>query len=218
MAKKPAAAKRTVTKATKKTARSTRRPKKKAAATPADDPKQIALAKARREAYLAAVRLYERGLELLQSRKFDKASTSFQKLIDDYPEERELHERSRLYLQVCARESRPEITPETLEERVYAATLALNSGSLDEALRHLEAASKQDPNSDHVQYMLALVKAAAGDAASAAPHLLRALELNPDNRFLARQEPSFEPLREDEAIEEALKTPPAGSPPHGPGS
>jgi outer membrane protein assembly factor BamD (BamD/ComL family) len=215
MAKKPATRKRTASKTAKTSRRSST--KKKTAAKPADDPKQLALAKARREAYEAAVRLYERGLESLQHRKFDKATTSFQKLIDDYPEERELHERSRLYLQVCARESQPAPKPQTVEELVYAATLALNSGSLVEALEHLEAAAKQDPASDHVQYMLALARADNGDSEAAATHLLRSIELNPDNRFLARQETSFESLRHNEVIREALRTLPAGSPPQGAG-
>ncbi len=89
---------------------------------------------------------------------------------------------------------------------MYAATLALNSGSQQVALEHLEAALKQDPDSDHVQYMLAVARAAEGDAQTAASHLLRSIELNPDNRFLARTESNFDLLREDEKIQQALRT------------
>ena len=204
MAKQTARKRSANTKASKSTRRSS--PKKKGAAK-GSEPAQNPQALARQEAYLAAVRLYEQALEALQRRKFDKAAAGFQQVIDDYPEERELHERCRLYLQVCERESQPPPVPETVEERVYAATLALNSGSQQEALGHLEAALQQDPESDHVLYMLAIARAAAGDAQAAASHLLRSIELNPDNRFLAREESSFEVLSEDDAVQDALKSP-----------
>ena len=200
MAKQTAAGKRS---ANTKASKSPRRGAKKKAAEPTPSPQ----AQARQDAYLAAVKQYEQALEALQRRKFDKAATGFRQVIDDYPEERELHERSRLYLQVCDRQSQPAPVPKTVEERVYAATLALNAGSQDEALEHLEAALKKNPDSDHVQYMLALAQAAGGDAQAAASHLLRSIELNPDNRFLARAESSFDLLREDEAIQEALRSP-----------
>ena len=216
MAKQPATRKRT---ATSKVSKPSRRAstKKMAAAKLASNTKQKALANARQAAYLAAVRLYEKALEKLQRRQFRRASASFQQVIDKFPEERELHERSRRYLQVCERESRPAPVPKTMEDKVYAATLALNAGSQDEALRYLEAVAKQEPDSDHVHYMLAVARADGGDTKNATSHLLRSIELNPDNRFIARQEQSFELLRENEAIREALKPPPAESPPRGTG-
>lgn len=164
------------------------------------------------DAYLQAVALYERAVNALQRRHFRRAAAQFQRVIDNFPDEPEIHERSRCYLAVCARASLPAATPETVEDRLFAATLALNSGSQDVALRHLKAAAKEQPESDHVQYMLAVARAYAGDAADAAAHLLRAIELNPDNRFLARTEPSFDRIREDDAVREALKTPGASPP------
>ena len=159
------------------------------------------------EAYLQAVALYERAVEALQRRHFRKAATQFRRLIDNFPDEQELHERSRCYLAVCERESLPQPRPETVEDRLFAATLALNAGSQREALRHLRAAARERPDSDHVQYMLAVARADGGDAPAASAHLLRAIELNPDNRFLARTEPSFERLREIDTVREALMTP-----------
>ena len=159
------------------------------------------------DAHLQAVAVYQRAVEALQRRHFRTAASQFKRVIEKFPDELEIHERSRRYLTVCERESLPSATPKSLEDRLLAATLALNSGSQGEALRHLRAAAREQPDSDHVQYMLAVARADAGDAADAATHLLRAIELNPDNRFLARTEPSFEPIREDDAVREALKTP-----------
>lgn len=165
-------------------------------------------AEARRKKHLKAVELYEQALETLQRRELKVAARRFQKVIDDFPDERELHERSRRYLQVCERSTAPAPAPKTVEERVYAATLALNAGSEQEALEHLEAAVSEDPDSEQVQYMLAVARAAAGDEKVAVTHLLRAIELNPDNRFLARREPIFEALQEDEAFNQLLTSPP----------
>ncbi len=161
-------------------------------------------ADAKREEYAKALGLYEQALQTLQRGRTKGAATLFRRIIDKYPDERELHERSHRYLEVCHRQSAPEPAPKTLEERVYAATLALNSGAQSEALSHLEAALAEDPNSDHVQYMLAVARAGAGETAAASTHLHRALELNPDNRFLARNEPSFDVLRDDAALQPVL--------------
>ena len=163
-------------------------------------------AEARRKKHLKAVGLYEQALEALQRRELRVAARRFEKVIKDFPEERELHERSRRYLQVCERSTTPAPAPQGLEERVYAATLALNAGSEQEALEHLEAAVSEAPDSEQVQYMLAVARAAAGDETTAVTHLLRAIELNPDNRFLARHEPSFETLQEDEAFKRMISS------------
>ena len=190
-------------KAVQKRPAAARKKKRAASAT------QNAAAETRRQSYLEAVGLYERALQALQRRDLTAAAARFQQVIDQFPEERELHERSRLYLQVCERQSKPPPAPETLEEQIFAATLALNAGAQDEALQHLEAAMTQEPDSDQVQYMLAVARAASGEPSTAVSHLQRAIELNPDNRFLARQEPSFEPLQKDPAFQRAVRTPPS---------
>lgn len=180
--------------------------------------RRTTLAQAQQEAYQQAVGRYEQAMAALQHREFETAAALFGQVIDEFPAERELHERSRRHLQICQREAQAAPTPETLDERVYAATLALNAGLHDEALQHLDAAQRQSPDNDRVQYMLALARADGGDLKAAGTHLLRALDLNPENRYLARHEPSLELLREDETIQEALRTPPADRSPRGAGS
>jgi tetratricopeptide (TPR) repeat protein len=123
-----------------------------------------------------------------------------------YPEERELHERVRLYLNVCERHMTPRAaSPSTPEERVFAATLAVNVGNLDEALEHLRTASSESPEHDHALYMLASVLAQRDALDEAVPLLLRAIELNPDNRALARHDPELEALREFDTVRSALE-------------
>ncbi len=198
--KQPAASKasRTRSRASFRTHRKSRPPR-----SPATD-----FTGAQRDDYLKAVGLYEQGIGVVQRRNFATAATTLRQVIELFPEEHELHERCRLYLKICEREVKPPAPPpQTPEERVCAATLALNAGAIDEALRYLEAAGSEAPESDHVQYMLAVACALKGETGRAIEHLQRAIELNPDNRLLARQEPDFESLRGNEAVQRALEPP-----------
>ena len=133
---------------------------------------------ASRDGNLQALGVYERAVKALQQRRYKQAAAHFRKVIDNFPDESELHERSRRYLAACERASKPSPTSETVEDRLYAATLALNSGLQEEALQYLTVCAQERPDSDHVQYMLAVARADAGDLSSAASHLLRAVELN----------------------------------------
>lgn len=144
-----------------------------------------------------AVRAYEQGVEALQQRSFSRASALFESVIERYPDEKELHERVRVYLTVCRRQAAPpDRTPQTPGERVYAATLAINAGAYDEGLAQLRLALEAEPENDHVQYMLGVVHALRQDFASSLAHLQRAVELNPENRFLAIQDADLAGLRD----------------------
>ena len=165
----------------------------------------------RRSTYFEAVALYERGVEMLQRHEYQAAAEMFESVLRQYPEEKELHERVRLYLNICQRQAAPrESTPQTIEERLYAATLSINGGRYDDAITHLRLVRDEDPDNDHALYMLAVAHAQRGEVAEAIAHLERAIALNPENRGLARTDPDLEPLREDEAFRSALDTPSSG--------
>jgi len=162
----------------------------------------------RRSTYFEAVALYERGLEALQRHDYRQAADLFQSVLRQYPEEKELHERVRLYLNICQRQAAPrESSPQTVDERLYAATLAINGGQYDQAISHLRLVRDEDPDNDHALYMLAVAHAQRNEPAEAVAHLERAIALNPENRGLARNDPDLEPLREDDAFRIALEAP-----------
>ena len=164
-----------------------------------------------RAGHVEAVALYEQGVAALQAHDFARASALLRSVLSRYPEERELHERVRLYLNVCERHMAPRAAfPSTPEERVFAATLAVNAGNYDEALDHLRTASSEAPEHDHALYMLASVLTLRDALDEAVPLLLRAIQLNPDNRTLARHDPDLEALREFDSVRAALE---ATSPP-----
>ena len=163
----------------------------------------------RRSTYFEAVALYERGLEALQRHAYQQATNLLESVLRQYPEERELHERVRLYLNICQRQaSQREAAPQTIDERLYAATLSINGGQYDQAIAHLRLVRDEDPDNDHAIYMLAVAHAQRDEHAEAVAHLERAIALNSENRALARNDPDLEPLRDDDAFRAALETPP----------
>src|SRR5262245_25235018 len=171
----------------------------------------------RRSTYFEAVALYERGLEALQRHAYAEATSLLESVLRQYPEEKELHERVRLYLNICERQAtHREAAPQTIDERLYAATLAINGGQYDQAIAHLRLVRDEDPDNDHALYMLAVAHAQRGEHAEAVAHLERAIALNPENRALARTDPDLDPLRDDEAFRAALEAPPAPPRPQAP--
>jgi tetratricopeptide (TPR) repeat protein len=133
----------------------------------------------------------------LQRHDFSTAAEAFRLVIQRYPDERELVERASLYLRVCERETAQVASgPRTTDERVYAATMALNTGDSAKALEHVQRALEQDPRSDHAHYIMAVVLAARSETSLALGHLRRSIELNPENRSLARQDADLEALRD----------------------
>jgi tetratricopeptide (TPR) repeat protein len=175
---------------------------KGAAARPARAPEPAAVAPPpapRKPGYYEALAMYENGVRALQRHDYPGAATQFRTIMERYPEERELQERSHLYLRVCERETaRRPATPQTPQERVYAATVALNAGDTAAALDHLTRALTDAPESDHAHYIMSVALASKGDSARALEHLRQAITLNPENRALARQDPDLEPLRHSE--------------------
>jgi tetratricopeptide (TPR) repeat protein len=164
----------------------------------------------RRTTYVEAVAIYERAVEAIQRHDYNHGLELLQSVLQRYPEEKELHERVRLYMNICQRHATPpEAVPQTVEERLYASTLAINGGRYDEAIAHLRLVRDEDPDNDHAIYMLAVAHAQRGEHAEAIAHLERAIALNPENRSLARQDPDLEPIRDDEAFRSAMEAPPS---------
>jgi tetratricopeptide (TPR) repeat protein len=177
-------------------------------ARPPGSTSPLASGSPRRSTYFEAVAVYERGLEALQRHDYRGAIDLLESVVLQYPEERELHERVRLYLNICKRQATPrEASPQTIDERLYAATLAINGGQYDQAIAHLRLVRDEDPDNDHALYMLAVAHAQRDEHAEAIAHLERAIALNPENRALARTDPDLEPLRDNDAFHATLEAP-----------
>jgi Tfp pilus assembly protein PilF len=162
----------------------------------------------RKPAYYEAIAVYESGVRALQRHDYAGAADHFRSVVQRFPDERELLERARLYLRVCERETANRPTgPRTPQELIYAATVSLNAGDAHGALAHLRRALTEDPDNDHGHYIMAVTLSEQGQHNEAVEYLRQAIQLNPDNRSLARQDPDLAVLRETDGCRELLDSP-----------
>jgi tetratricopeptide (TPR) repeat protein len=148
-----------------------------------------------------AVRAFDHGMRALQAHDYRDATEAFQKLIEGHPTERALLDRARVYLEVCARELRhPGSDPQTTEERLAAATAALNLGRENDTERLAIAVLREDPEQELALYLLAAVEARRGRRDDALSRLAAAIQVSPEVRAQARHDDDFEILRELDAF------------------
>jgi tetratricopeptide (TPR) repeat protein len=144
-----------------------------------------------------AVDAFERGFQALQQRQFGRASELLTSVVNDFPDEKEMQERARVYLAICERQAGREAKPRSFDERMNAATITVNRGAFDEGLALFRKLEGEDPDNDHVQYMLSVTYASVGNVDQGLVHLRNAIELAPENRIRAIQDPDLEALRQD---------------------
>jgi len=94
--------------------------------------------------------------------------------------------------------------PRKPEELLLFRVIKANEANYDEAAQLLQKALQANPRDEKVHYVLASTLAAKGDRREALDHLREAIELNATNRIHARNDPDFEPLRDDENFQNLI--------------
>jgi tetratricopeptide (TPR) repeat protein len=136
---------------------------------------------------------FEAGMKLFHTRQFKEARDMFAQAVRG--PERDVANRAQLHLAMCDRRlHQATVTLGSAEDYYNYGVALINSRNLPEARAHLEKALEMSPAADHVHYALALAQALAGDLANAQQNLKRAIELEPRNRLIARQDADFAPL------------------------
>lgn len=136
---------------------------------------------------------FESAMKHFHARKFKEARELFQAATQG--PERDIAHRAQLHIAMCERRlQQAAVTLETAEDYYNYGIALLNTRKIDDARTHLERALSMAPDADHVFYALAATQALCGDAAGAHDHLKRAIELEPRNRILARQDADFSAL------------------------
>jgi len=136
---------------------------------------------------------FEAAMKLFHARQFKEARDLFQQAVAG--PERDIANRARTHIAVCDRRLQQTTVNLRSAEDYYNYGIALiNSRKVAEACIHLEKALEIAPASDHIHYALALAQALGGDFAQAHDNLKRAIELEPRNRLIARQDADFAPL------------------------
>ena len=150
----------------------------------------------------AAIELFEKGAKALGKRDFEKARDHFEAVAAQFPDERDVVERARAYLALCARalDKKPAFKPKTFDEVLHHGVYLHNRGEFEEAMKLLRQAAEMQPKSDHAQYCLAAAAARAGEPETALRALKQAVDLGSHNRTQARGDSDFDDLREDEGF------------------
>ena len=152
----------------------------------------------------AARKDFDRGVAALMKKRIEEAERNFLDLIQKYPDEKELVDRSRVYLAVCERQkkgARPPLTEP--EDFYYAAVFEKNRGNVLEAIEHLKRAARKN-GGGRVDFLLACCYAQNGETGTALEHLKKAIEEDQRHRFLARHDRDFDPVRDIPEFQEIL--------------
>jgi tetratricopeptide (TPR) repeat protein len=136
---------------------------------------------------------FESAMKLFHARQFKEAHDLFVQATRG--SERDIANRAQLHASMCQRRLQQVVVNLGSAEEYYNYGVALiNSRNLTEARLHLEKALEMSPGADHIHYALALAQALSGDVTNAQHNLRRAIELEPRNRLIARQDADFAPL------------------------
>jgi tetratricopeptide (TPR) repeat protein len=143
---------------------------------------------------------FEAAMKFFHARNFNEARDLFRDAADG--PERDVAQRSRVNTAMCERrlQQAPAVNLGTAEEHYNYGVAMINARNVGEARAYLEKALALAPGKEHIHYALALAQGLSGDFASAHDNLRAAIELEPRNRMIARQDADFAPLVHQAAI------------------
>ena len=152
-----------------------------------------------------ALKELERGMAHLQRQNYTEALERFQSIVESFPQEKELLDRAAVYIRICkGMIDRKAPQPKKPEDFFYFGVIKANEAEYDEAVTDLRRALDASPKDEKVHYVMASTLALKGDRQEALDHLRKAVELNATNRIYARNDPDFEPLRDDENFQNLI--------------
>ena len=152
--------------------------------------------------HTAQTERFNRAMALFHARDFRKARDLFAQASEGPAKEIVFAAKS--HLRMCEqRLERSAPKPETPEDYYTLGVALTNARRLDEA-RHAFEQALRSREADHYHYGLSVCLALSGDADAAARHLSRAIELQPTNRTVARNDSDLAPYLQLPVIQAAL--------------
>jgi len=136
------------------------------------------------------LKVYEHALQLFSQRKWAEARDRFLDALKGPAHH--IADKARSYVQVCERRTAEvEVKTFTAEDHFNYGVERLNARDFAQAKHHFGCALLLEPKADHILYTMALCCGLAGDGDGACENLKRAIDVEPRNRILARQDPEF---------------------------
>lgn len=150
------------------------------------------------ESYKKALKVYKDAFSHLAKKEYDRASQGFRQLLEQYAVEPELCDRARVFLRACERfTAEPPPPAQDVDSFYLQAVLHANLGEFDLALSNFDKGLAEAPHSEKILYASAVTLAQAGRTVEAMQRLGRAIEINPQNRIFALNDPDFELVRDE---------------------
>jgi tetratricopeptide (TPR) repeat protein len=154
-----------------------------------------------------AVKMYEAALKDFSRQEYAKSRDEFENIVEQFPREGEIAERSRVHLAICQQKlSRNSAGAKTADDHYNLAIAHLNRRELDQAEEFFRKALNMETKGDHIFYGLAAVEALRGNLDQAIKNLLRAIQLNPLNRASVLHDPDFETIVQTTEFHELLRS------------
>lgn len=138
----------------------------------------------------AQPRIFDEAVRMLHSGEFQRAKALFEEAASG--PSLEMAHAARIHARMCEHrmaKTAPQFT--SAEDHYNFAITLMNQRSLERAEEHLLQAMKMSSDADHLHYAMALCRGLRGDVEGACKHLQRAIELQPKNRHMARNDPDF---------------------------
>ena len=133
---------------------------------------------------------FEAAMRLFHTRNLKQARELFEQSAQGPAQD--IAQRSRLHIAMCDRRlDQASVSLRSADDYYTYGIAMLNSRKFAEARTHLEQALHLAPEADHIHYAMATAEVHHGDLARAHEHLKRAIEIEPRNRLLARQDADF---------------------------
>jgi tetratricopeptide (TPR) repeat protein len=149
-----------------------------------------------------ALKELERGVTHLHKQNYADAQRHFEAIVSGFPEEKELLDRAQVYVRICRglMERKP-AGPRKPEDCYYLGVIKANEANYAEAVEYLDRALQASPEDEKIHYVMASTLALDGRREDALKHLKEAIDRNATNRVHARNDPDFEPIRDDDVFQ-----------------
>lgn len=145
--------------------------------------------RAQNEAQLQ-INALEHGLRLFREKRWNEAKEYFQRALNGPASA--VRFTAQTHINVCERRmQKPTLNLVTADDHYHYGVERLNARDIETARKHFQVALALKPDTEYMLYALAGTLALFGDVAGSFENLRRAIELEPRNRLLARQDPDF---------------------------
>ena len=154
--------------------------------------------KTKKDVYEKALTAYSEAVREFRKGKVEKAKELFAAFPEKYDTEKELVDRSRIYLAIIQEKGKKEFFhPKSGDDYYQHGVYKMNMGDHEGALKSLEKALEMKAEEGRVLYLMADLHCLKGNYEAATEYLKKAIQKDRFFRVLAQNETDFEPLWDD---------------------